>query len=72
MENSRQLMEEHQKIYLYLDRDLAGVKNTESALLWSDKYVDKSDLYKNHKDLNDYLKSQHSKINQGLKAGRHL
>ncbi len=56
IEKNRQLMEGHQKIYMYLDRDQAGVKNTECALQWDEKYINKSDLYKNHKDLNDYLK----------------
>ena len=71
-EKSRQLMEEHRKVFLYLDRDEAGLKNTERALQWNEKYLDQSHLYKNHKDLNDYLKSQHLKTNQGLKPGRHF
>ncbi len=54
-EKSRQLMEENQKVYLYLDSDEAGMKNTQTALKWERKYIDRSHLYKNHKDLNDYL-----------------
>ncbi|WP_018617331.1 toprim domain-containing protein [Segetibacter koreensis] len=69
---SRQFMEEHDKINLYLDRDEAGIKNTQSALKWDIKYIDKCHLYENHKDLNDYLlhKSQH--FRQGQKLGRHF
>ena len=54
-ENSRQLMEKHRKINLYLDRDEAGIKNTQAALKWDKKYIDRSHLYKNYKDLNEYL-----------------
>ena len=48
-------MEEKQKVYLYLDRDEAGIKNTRQALKWATKYIDRSHLYKNYKDLNEYL-----------------
>jgi len=52
------LMEQNDKVYLYLDRDEAGIKNTQTAFQWDKKYIDRSHLYKNHKDLNDYLLSQ--------------
>ena len=55
MEKSRNLMEEKQKVYLYLDRDEAGIKHTKQALKWATKYIDRSHLYKNSKDLNEYL-----------------
>ena len=54
-EKSRQLMEENQKVYLYLDKDEAGMKCTQTALKWDRKYIDRSDSYQNHKDLNEYL-----------------
>ncbi len=54
-EKGRQLMEENQKVDLYLDRDEAGMKYTQTALKWDHKYIDRSHLYKNHKDLNEYL-----------------
>ncbi len=38
-EKSRNLMEEKQKVYLYLDRDEAGIKHTKQALKWSTKYI---------------------------------
>lgn len=71
-EKGRQFMEKHQKINLYLDRDEAGIKNTQKALKWDIKYIDKSDLYKNHKDLNDYLVHQNQQHKQKFKLGRHL
>jgi len=71
-EKCRQLMEKNQKIYLYLDRDEAGMKNTQLALQWNVKYVDRSHLYKNHKDLNDYLISQSQQLKQSGGQRQHL
>jgi len=65
LEKSRELIEKNEKVYLYLDRDEAGTKNTQLALKWSIKYRDRSYLYKNHKDLNDYLLSRSQKLKQG-------
>ena len=55
MEKSRNLTEKKQKIYLYLDRDNSGIKHTKQALKWTTRYIDLSNLYKNYKDLNEYL-----------------
>jgi hypothetical protein len=71
-EKNRQLMEENQKVQLYLDRDEAGKKHTQVALLWNQKYTDQSHLYKNHKDLNDFLVRQNQKRKQVLKMRHHL
>ncbi|MDT0678723.1 toprim domain-containing protein [Autumnicola musiva] len=54
-ERARPFMEEHQVVRLYLDRDATGQNLTQRALSMSTKYIDKSTLYKNHKDLNDWL-----------------
>jgi hypothetical protein len=54
-ERARPFMEKHQTIRLYLDRDAAGQKCSKRALSMSNKYTDESILYKNHKDLNDWL-----------------
>ncbi|MAO36285.1 MAG: DNA primase, partial [Zunongwangia sp.] len=54
-ERARPFMEKHQAIQLYLDRDATGQNLTQRALSMSTKYIDKSSLYKNHKDLNDWL-----------------
>lgn len=71
-EKSRQIMEENKKVYLYLDRDKAGIENTQNALKWDQKYVDRSHLYRNHKDLNEYLLYESQKLKPGLGLGRHL
>jgi hypothetical protein len=54
-EKSRSAMEAHATIHLYLDRDAAGLKATQQALGWSEKYKDRSSLYSSYKDLNDFL-----------------
>jgi hypothetical protein len=58
LEKSRNLMERHDQIHLYLDKDKAGSQGTQQALKWSTKFVDKSHLYKHSKDLNEYLIKQ--------------
>lgn len=54
-ERARAFMERHRSIRLYLDRDAAGRNCTHRALSLSIKYQDESSLYKNHKDLNDWM-----------------
>ncbi|MBK0371169.1 toprim domain-containing protein [Flavobacterium sp. SE-1-e] len=54
-ERARPIMESYSQIELYLDRDFAGINCTQRALSWSDKFIDKSLLYKNHKDINEWL-----------------
>ena len=48
-------MEKHLSIKLYLDRDETGNKFTKYGLSISDQYSDESDLYKPHKDFNNWL-----------------
>ena len=71
IEKARPFMEKHQHIRLFLDRDQAGENATSLALGWSDKYKDESNLYKNHKDLNQWVincqKLEHQKIKPKLK-----
>ncbi|MFP9113913.1 toprim domain-containing protein [Flavobacterium sp. RHBU_3] len=56
-QKSWELMEKHEYVNLYLDRDEAGMKLTKEALERNpEKFTDQSILYKNHKDLNDWLK----------------
>ncbi|HWJ27676.1 MAG TPA: CHC2 zinc finger domain-containing protein [Flavisolibacter sp.] len=70
---SRLVTETHDRIHLYLDRDTAGVKATEQALEWSEKYKDKSHLYHRHKDLNEYLVHlPNTSKEHHLKRGRHF
>ncbi len=49
------LMEQHREINLYLDRDSAGVKCTETAIKACLLYKDCSSLYQGSKDLNEWL-----------------
>lgn len=65
-ERARPFMEQHQTIRLYLDRDSAGQKYCRRALSMSHKYTDESKLYKNHKDINDWL------VNSGKSPKKHL
>lgn len=54
-EKSRELMERHDNIHLFLDNDVTGKHCTAKALKWSSKYKDESHRYSKHKDLNEYL-----------------
>ena len=64
-------MEVHGEIRLFLDRDNAGMKWTESALAWSKKYRDESHLYKGYKDFNEWLSQsdKQQKSRQTLQKG---
>ncbi len=53
-EKVRPLLEAHNIIRLYLDRDVAGQNCSRQALSWSGRYSDESSLYQNYKDLNDW------------------
>ncbi|MEO6915451.1 MAG: toprim domain-containing protein, partial [Chitinophagaceae bacterium] len=44
----------YDKINLYLDRDKAGHNCSQRAQALSQKFVDKSHLYKGYKDVNDW------------------
>ncbi len=63
---SIQLMERHEKVDLYLDRDTGGVKFTNEALQRdSTKYIDQSFLYEQKKDLNEWLNQEQQVKKQG-------
>jgi len=70
-ERSLLLMEKHDKIHLYLDRDEAGRKYTQLAQKRSEKFHDESKLYKGYKDLNEWLmnfgKVQRLRQSKGLR-----
>jgi DNA primase len=59
-------MESYNQVKLYLDNDKAGQNCSHLALSLSDKYKDESGLYKNHKDLNDWL------VNHGMKQQKKI
>jgi hypothetical protein len=69
-EKARPVMEQHQHIRLWLDRDTTGIACTKYALSLNKAYQDQSDLYRNHKDLNDWLvnKSRQQKKTVKLKV----
>jgi hypothetical protein len=54
-EKARPFMEQHDLIKLYLDPDKTGQNYSRYPLSLSKKYKDESQLYKNHKDLNDWI-----------------
>ena len=70
-ERARSFMEKHHTIRLYLDLDSTGQKYSKRALSMSNKYTDESKLYKNHKDLNDWIvnsgKLQKMRVRQKLR-----
>ncbi|HVU93716.1 MAG TPA: toprim domain-containing protein [Puia sp.] len=75
LERSRPLMEQFNRIHLALDRDDAGRTFTRKALAWNpDKYIDRSEFYQGHKDLNDWLIHQRMrpKLNRDRRMGRSL
>jgi DNA primase len=51
-ETARPFLETYNSIFLFLDNDLAGNKIALSATASSSKYIDKSILYKDYKDVN--------------------
>ena len=72
LERSREVMECHGDIHLFLDRDPAGKKATEKALQWGGKYRDRSDFYSQHKDLNEWLGERWQASRQSQRRGRRL
>lgn len=75
-EKSRPQMGEYKTVHLILDRDTAGTNATKKALEWNtdkqDKYIDRSEFYKGHKDLNAWLIHQQYIKEQSRSIGRHL
>jgi len=69
-EKSRTVLENYNQVKLYLDNDKAGQNCSRLALSLSNKYKDESGLYKNHKDLNDWLVKYDLK--QQKKIGRKI
>ncbi len=57
-------MDTYTKVHLYLDNDLAGGQATARAIKESRKFTDERRLYRNHKDLNDWLIQQNGKLKQ--------
>ncbi len=55
-QKSLPLMESHKSVHLYLDCDTTGQKCIQKALeIDKQKFIDERQLYKNYKDLNDWI-----------------
>jgi len=64
---SRDQMEKHQQVNLFLDRNKAGIECTQLALDWDkSKYMDRSELYGNRQDLNEWLTEKHSLLQKPI------
>jgi hypothetical protein len=64
---SREVMDKHQQVNLYLDRNKAGIKCTLEALSWDNsKYIDRSELYQLGQDLNEWLVEKQSLLQKPL------
>lgn len=71
-ERSLLLMEKHEHVNLYLDRDEAGKKCTAITLQRSNKSQDKSILYNRFKDLNEWWVKGQLQQKERNAEGRHL
>ncbi|MES2331134.1 DNA primase [Sediminibacterium roseum] len=72
MEKMKPQLEKYPSIHLYLDRDNKGLTITKEVLAISRKYRDESLIYKNHKDLNEFLMKEHFEQRQSQRRGRRL
>jgi DNA primase len=73
LEKCRSIMEQYKHVHLILDRDNAGMNRTREALEWDgNKYIDRSDFYHGHKDLNEWLVHHHYSQKLSQKIGRRL
>lgn len=67
-EKSRQVMEKHASIHLYLDRDNAGMKRTGQSIKDNSQYRDASVLYQDYKDFNHWLIQNIQRIKREIQA----
>lgn len=64
---SKELMDKHQAVNLYLDRNKKGIEFTHMALNWDkEKYKDQSKILRHGQDLNDHLVERRLKEQQKL------
>jgi len=68
----RSLMESHNRIFLFLDRDKAGIHATQGVLGTGPKYKDMSHEYAGYKDFNEMLIRQNQDRIHSRKVGRRL
>lgn len=72
IEKIKPRLEKYDSVHLYLDRDNRGLSVTKDLLSLGTKYFDKSHLYQNHKDLNEYLIKEHPEQKPSKRLGRRL
>ena len=64
------VLQGHQRVHLYLDRDEAGRKATQRLLACGLSCRDRSHGYRHHKDLNELLMAGRTSWQRGLRPGR--
>jgi hypothetical protein len=72
LEKVRPALEKYDTVHLYLDRDSRGMSVTNKLLSLSVKYIDRSQLYKDYKDLNEYLVNDPQQIKRSQWIGKRL
>lgn len=72
IEKMKPRLEKYDTVHLYLDRDSKGLSVTKELLSLGSKYQDKSGLYQNHKDLNEYLIKEHPEQKPSQRLGKRL
>jgi hypothetical protein len=65
-EKSRPIMEKYEQVHLYLDNDNAGQNCSRLAQSWGNKFIDESKLYKDFKDLNEWLVAEENKLSKRI------
>jgi DNA primase len=71
-ERALPFLEHHERVGLWLDRDVTGQAYTQYAISLGSKYRDESGLYSRHKDLNDWLIHKGEVQKLALKPGNRL
>ena len=72
IEKMKPKLEKYASVQLYLDRDSKGLSVTKELLALGSKYRDESPIYKNHKDLNEFLMKEHQEQRQSKRRGMRL
>ena len=65
-EKSRPVMEKYEQVHLYLDNDKAGQNCSQLAISWGSKFNCQSQLYKDFKDLNEWLVAEENKVTKRI------
>jgi len=68
-DKSRSILDQYERVHLYLDNDTAGRNCTQRLVMTSPKFIDESHLYKGHKDLNEWAQQIGKSNNKRLRPG---